>query len=216
MGIVWILFILILEVGPSNAQSFCAVTLHVKDSKGNPLERSVRLLDSNGTVETYRTSKNGLVTFCDFRYGIHSIVVAPDDCMPVVLQNIQIVPHAPQTVHVVVNSCSSYPYWISRKSDRQLAACIVQVRVRAMTGEGLFGVSITPQGPDPVMALAPVEKGRDSSPFPTTMPIPSSIETDSYGRAWLITSNGAQTKLIIVREGYKEKTVEVSPGLKHP
>ena len=171
----------------------CALTLRVLSADGKPLEHNVLLLNDKGTVEKKAKSLGGTVTFCDFSYGKHELVIAPSDCLPTRISNVQIVPNQPLHLVATVNSCRGYPIWMSGAMfERDLTACILQVRVKDQSGIPLPEVSLTMAGSEPVVELTTPDPA-PSVIMPNFKLMDQNTITDPYGRVWLMMST-AHTK----------------------
>ena len=98
-------------------------------------------------------------------------------------------------LHLVatVNSCRGYPIWMSGAMfERDLTACILQVRVKDQSGIPLPEVSLTMAGSEPVVELTTPDPA-PSVIMPNFKLMDQNTITDPYGRVWLMMST-AHTK----------------------
>lgn len=157
------------------ADDFCAVTLSVRLSDGQPVpSASARLIDPSGETVQRKRVINGRAEFCDFGFGPHSILVrAGSDCGSVLLRGVRLAYGFAQTFGVILNTCGY-------EGNASGNACFTYLRVASPDGKPLAGVEIKETG--------------------VTSPI---VATDRYGRASVSVHAGAQAEFTLLKPGYK-------------
>jgi hypothetical protein len=105
------LLLLALHLGssPAMAEDFCAVTLNVTSSTGEPITGTwVELADPTGRIVLRQPMHGSRLRICDFGFGLHTLRVGTNECLPVSVSNLKVVFGHPLVLHVVLDSCS---YW---------------------------------------------------------------------------------------------------------
>ena len=125
------------------AEDFCALTLDVVTSDGKPgTVSSVELLDSSGQRVLTKEVAGPTVRICDFGFGRHTLRVGTKDCLPVSIENLQLVIGKPIHLKVIRNRCS---YQHSVRS-----ACLLYLRAVESGGRPVEGAELSlwhPPGP---------------------------------------------------------------------
>lgn len=113
----------------SHAEDFCALRINVYSSPGIPLDGArVELIDENGRVERVGTSVSGVVEICDFSFGIHTLVLFKDRCMPIQVNHVRIYPNYTHKISVVSPTCPHFAGTLGTSS------CEVFLRASTMLG----------------------------------------------------------------------------------
>jgi hypothetical protein len=87
---------------------FCALAVVVGDPTtlhSQTASVPVVLINASGKVVQSETTRFGVAKFCDFGFGPHRVVVAPDGCAPVTIDNVRLWPGYSQTVSAILNLC---------------------------------------------------------------------------------------------------------------
>jgi|SRR5579864_2960461 len=134
------LIVCLLAMGPLviavAGKDVCAVRLDVHWSDGRPVEgEHAQLRDSAGTVISDVVIESGKAEFCDFDFGVHSILIGKGSCAAVEIHNIQIRFEESQKLSVIRNLCFG-------RGDAVGNACFVSVRVRQPNGQPIEGANI--------------------------------------------------------------------------
>jgi hypothetical protein len=120
------------------AQDVCGVKLMVTTAEGRPIPVApAELRDESGRVVAQTQIKNGKAEFCDFGFGLHSILVGGGHCAAVELKNVRLRFGLLQTFQVVLNLCMNY--------GDQGNACFAYFRVSSESGEPLSSVNVSSQ-----------------------------------------------------------------------
>jgi hypothetical protein len=123
------------------SEDYCAVKVVIWDNPANGIP--VELIGPEGKVVSQTLTRYGEADFCDFGFGRHSIVVAPNSCLPVMLQNIRL-RFETQILHVTLNPCPHY---------QGTQGCEIHFRISAISGKPLPSASIDVVGlSDPFIA----------------------------------------------------------------
>jgi len=97
-----------LLLGPSlgRAEDFCAVTLKVTGSKGEPITSTwIELVDQSGRIVRREMMRGTEHKICDFGFGPHTLRVGANECLPVSISNLRVVFGFPLSLNVTLNSC---------------------------------------------------------------------------------------------------------------
>jgi len=90
----------------SAADDVCAVRVSVRSQNSTPIsDVPVELLDESGKLVDLKRSSGGVVEFCDFGFGRHSIRVGRESCGAVVLEDIWMDPLRTQEFYVIPRAC---------------------------------------------------------------------------------------------------------------
>jgi hypothetical protein len=111
-GTVLLLFFLLSATQkPDGVAPHCAVTVIVKEPNGQPWigNTDVALLNGDGDVVQKKTLVDGRVTFCDFGFGLHSIMIGtPTRCGSTQILNVRFLFPAEQVFVATLNICMQF------------------------------------------------------------------------------------------------------------
>ena len=135
-GVSVLLAIIILAVGvrsPAMATDpFCALTVRVVDVEGLRVNRAkVSLIGPMGSIE--KDTEGDTVTFCDFGFGMHEVVLGRGSCNERRVPNVQIMFGVEQVLHILRDRCP--PNWVPD-------SCRAWIRFVDETGNGVPGVEV--------------------------------------------------------------------------
>ena len=118
------------------AENFCALTLDVVTWEGKPSTVSwVELLDSSGRRVLTKEILGPTVRICDFGFGRHTLRVGTKDCLPVSIENLQVVFGKPLHLKVIRNHCG-YQHSVRN-------ACLLYLRAVDNDGRPVEGAELS-------------------------------------------------------------------------
>lgn len=186
-------FVTLLSI--TSAADFCAVKLRVVSSDGKePLHSQIPiyLLDAKGDAVSQTSLDQGYAEFCDFGFGLHSILIGKrDDCGSVEIKNIRYQWLQPQMFVAIVNRCVG-------QGEGWIDGCFVYFRVVDSGGKII---------PHPTAVRADqVSKGSKYGFIPTGLPRGASGSFE-------ISAKGFQSKTVDLncdKSGEIERTVTLN------
>jgi hypothetical protein len=111
-SVVFLLFFLLSAAQkPDGVSPHCAATVIVKEPNGQPWlgNTEVALLNRDGDAVQKKTLVNGRVTFCDFGFGLHSILIgSPTRCGSAQILNVRFLFPAEQVFVATINMCKQF------------------------------------------------------------------------------------------------------------
>jgi hypothetical protein len=134
------LLLLALHLGssPATAEDFCAVTLNVTASSGQPITSTlVELADATGRIVLRQQMYGSRLRICDFGFGPHTLRVGTNECLPVSVSNLKVVFGHPLVLHVVLDPCT---YW-----DLMSTGCFIYLRTVDEDRKPLAAVHFSPE-----------------------------------------------------------------------
>ena len=135
-----LLFATCLAASVAAAGDLCGVTVRVADETGIPLSVPVRLFgpDEKLVIAT-ESNRDGIAQFCDFGFGLHSILVGDDNCNSVMIRRVRFPFPEQYEFRVVLSRCANRGGYIGN-------ACEAYIRVVLETGEPASGVEVAASG----------------------------------------------------------------------
>jgi hypothetical protein len=126
MALIRSLLLIAASLGSTSAADFCAVDVRVTDESGELLSNIlVQLVATDGKVESEQRTRAGIVQFCDFSFGPHSIRVGEDSCFPVTVEGVRAYFGTEYTIPVIKMGC---PHAMGT------VACKTYIRVKSSAG----------------------------------------------------------------------------------
>lgn len=124
--------------GIGRSADFCAVRVHVVDSKGIPVTRSwIELENSRGVAVRREIVVGPDFDVCDFGFGPHTLRIGTNECLPVAISNLKVVFGHPVSLVAVINGCSY---------RNMRSACLAYFRVSDASGAPVGGAVLSRQG----------------------------------------------------------------------
>lgn len=121
--------------GLLRSSEFCAIHLKVVSATGEAIAAAGTLIDAKGAIVAVGKNDPGMIDFCDFDFGDHSIVVEADGYMKTTIFGVRILYFEPQMLTAVLNRYA----W----GDGGMNGCPVDLRVKNTEGRPIPFPSLT-------------------------------------------------------------------------
>jgi hypothetical protein len=173
-----VFFLMVLISSGSRASDHCSLNVIVKNSHGQEIDASIRVVEANGRV-IRKENEPGGARFCDLGIMPVLVIVGDASCNEVTVRNVPVDLTSEARLHVTydIDACLADP--------PPIPVCRLLVRVFAEHGSALAGAT--------VKLLSPVERR---------------LTADAYGRTLLSADFGSRIRAVVSAEGYKETNVE--------
>jgi hypothetical protein len=184
---------------PLLAGDFCAVKVSITDQSGRPVQAPTQLLDADGKIVERTESVGGLIEFCDFGFGTHTIRIG-ENCGLVTITDVRLVYGQPRQYSVVYGCppppgalrtvsgtiMDDMPMSAVRTDDgAYVTACSVYLRISSGNGTKIEGAE----------ALG-------------GLGVPSPVRTDRYGRAFFYVASNSTRTIAISASGYAQESID--------
>jgi hypothetical protein len=121
---------------PLLANQPCAVTVRVVGTGGEAVNfTQIQLIDPSGRIVLNEIMQESEYKICDFGFGVHTLRVGANECLPVSISNLRVDLAHPLYLTVVLNTCS---YRVMR------SACRAYFRTVDDAGKPIAGVAFSP------------------------------------------------------------------------
>lgn len=95
--------------GLAVCEAFCALTLQIETSEGQPARSTwLQLIDPSGKVVRVDQVRGGVFRLCDFGAGPHSLKIGIGECHPVTISNLNLAMNHPISLRVRKQKCEMY------------------------------------------------------------------------------------------------------------
>lgn len=120
-----------------SAETFCALTVELRDSADQPAEGTVEILDVNGAVRDRRHDVSGVVNFCDLKETDYSVVAYSSNCHRTRLDGLRSFWPNEEKLRLTVYPCSH---------EIAPLGCRIEFRVVSEKGEPVKAREVTVSG----------------------------------------------------------------------
>lgn len=135
LKLLMVLYPILIAQGFAEAETFCALTVHIERSDGQPPRSTwVNLTDPEGTVVRSDLVRGDTYRVCDFGSGPHSLTIGRNQCHPTTISNLHLRMGRPILLRVRLQACPIY--------NTEFTGCQLLFRLRDEQGKSVQGGTI--------------------------------------------------------------------------